>query len=90
MPKTILEILDFFRYFLDPSADNRVIMGGVRDLWKERIMKKLFNLSLLVAFLFGSTLTLATATDVYAQKRCEKCERGPDGKMVCKPVPCPK
>lgn len=22
-------------------------------------------------------------------KKCEKCERGKDGKMVCKPVPCP-
>lgn len=24
-----------------------------------------------------------------AAKRCEKCRRGDDGKMVCEPVPCP-
>lgn len=24
-----------------------------------------------------------------AAKRCEKCRRGDDGKMVCAPVPCP-
>jgi hypothetical protein len=24
-----------------------------------------------------------------SDKRCEKCKRGDDGKMVCEPVPCP-
>jgi hypothetical protein len=24
------------------------------------------------------------------KKRCEKCKRGADGKMVCEEVPCPK
>lgn len=27
---------------------------------------------------------------IASQKRCEKCKRGPDGKMECTPVPCPK
>lgn len=26
---------------------------------------------------------------VLFDKRCEKCKRGKDGKMVCVPVPCP-
>lgn len=53
-------------------------------------MKKLTNLAILGAFLLTSALSLMGASDAWAQKRCEKCERGPDGKMVCKPVPCPK
>lgn len=43
---------------------------------------------------------LASASSVWAlsktfspsqseAKKCEKCERGADGKMTCKPVPCP-
>lgn len=30
------------------------------------------------------------AATVLEKKRCEKCKRGPDGKMVCEEVPCPK
>ena len=30
------------------------------------------------------------AGGVVSDKVCEKCKRGPDDKMVCEPVPCPK
>jgi len=29
------------------------------------------------------------ASSTLQGKRCEKCKRGKDGKMVCEPVPCP-
>jgi hypothetical protein len=31
-----------------------------------------------------------SASTVLGDKRCEKCKRGPDGKMECETVPCPK
>ncbi len=38
----------------------------------------------------GATLHRPTLHGTVADKRCEKCKRGPDGKMVCEEVPCPK
>jgi len=29
------------------------------------------------------------STSTFSDRRCEKCRRGDDGKMVCEPVPCP-
>lgn len=64
-------------------------------------MKKLLNISILAALLLGitSAITLPTASvqaslkapsfSTLSDKRCEKCKRGDDGKMVCEPVPCP-
>ena len=63
-------------------------------------MKKALNSIVLGVFLLG-TLFIAlpgssaqaalgeASFDTLQKKRCEKCERGDDGKMVCKPVPCP-
>lgn len=64
-------------------------------------MKKLFKISLLAAVVLSfssiAPLILPTAEaalgestlQMTAGKRCEKCYRGDDGKMVCEPVPCP-
>ncbi len=38
----------------------------------------------------GATLHRPTSHGTLADKRCEKCKRGSDGKMVCEEVPCPK
>jgi len=35
--------------------------------------------------LHGKSKTISTLND----RRCEKCRRGDDGKMVCEPVACP-
>lgn len=64
-------------------------------------VKKILNLVVLTVFSLGvslwilpevraeSTLRAGFPDTILADKRCEKCERGPDGKIVCKPVPCP-
>jgi len=36
------------------------------------------------------TLKRPAAHATIGDKHCEKCKRGPDGKMVCEEVPCPK
>lgn len=64
-------------------------------------MKKLLDSILLGAFFLSVTLWVAPIPTAQAAlqetpygtaqgKRCEKCKRGPDGKMVCESVPCPK
>ena len=66
----------------------------------ESVMKKLKFTAIFGAFLLGAFLTLGSLNPVQASlgesgfdrsdaKKCEKCERGDDGKMVCKPIPCP-
>lgn len=63
-------------------------------------MKKALNFIVLGLFFVGGlcvALPLPSAQAALGEasfgtlqdKRCEKCERGDDGKMVCKPVPCP-
>jgi len=63
-------------------------------------MKKLSYLAMLSVFgLSMSALSVPAvqADEVFKapysqtileKKRCEKCKRGADGKMVCEPVPC--
>ena len=64
-------------------------------------MKKLLNSVMLGAFVLSVTFWVAPTPVAQAAvqestygtaqgKRCEKCKRGPDGKMVCEKVPCPK
>ena len=63
---------------------------------------KITVLMALAAFLIGSGLSGIPGADAsvsiksntktgstLSAKRCEKCKRGDDGKMVCEPVPCP-
>ena len=66
------------------------------------MMKKILTLTLAMSFF--STLGLlslghgnaeavvreSSLTELSQKKRCEKCKRGKDGKMVCEEVPCPK
>jgi len=65
-------------------------------------MKNIVQLLVITVFSLGLSLISLPETEakstlradfpdiVLADKRCEKCERGDDGKIVCKPVPCPK
>jgi len=50
---------------------------------------KIFTLSLafLLAFIYSFS---SLAKDNNPPPKCEKCYRGPDGKMKCESVPCPK
>lgn len=61
---------------------------------------KITVLTTLAAFLLGMGLLSVSGADaavsikpnnpaVFSAKKCEKCRRGDDGKMVCQPVPCP-
>lgn len=51
---------------------------------------KIFTLSLVAFSILGFSLgSLAQADDKNSPPKCEKCYRGPDGKMKCDPVPCP-
>lgn len=61
---------------------------------------KITVLTTLAAFLLGLGLLSVPGADAavslkaknpatFSAKRCEKCRRGEDGKMVCEPVPCP-
>lgn len=42
----------------------------------------------LLAALLAASVLLSQAG--FANNRCEKCSRGPDGKIECRPVPCPQ
>lgn len=61
---------------------------------------KITVLTTLAAFLMGMGLLSvpgagaavslkAPSPGTFSAKKCEKCRRGDDGKMVCQPVPCP-
>lgn len=52
---------------------------------------RIFTLTLIftLGFLFSFSSFLSAADNNPAPK-CEKCYRGPDGKMKCETVPCPK
>jgi hypothetical protein len=78
-------------------SDNEVRQGR----FKEIKMKNLFKISTL-ALMFLSVTSIVTLPSLSSQaslrepsasvlqdKKCEKCKRGDDGKMVCEPVPCP-
>ena len=93
--KKKLEKKDLFGHFSDR------IREWNRGRPKERDMKKLLNSIMLGVFCLSvafwlTPLSVAEAAmqessyGTLAGKRCEKCKRGPDGKMVCEQVPCPK
>ncbi len=44
-----------------------------------------------IFFSFAILLSLVSWAHAQGQPapKCEKCYRGPDGKVVCEPVPCP-
>ena len=64
-------------------------------------MKNLLKINLLAAVLVAIAATVilpsletqaslqAPSIQTLSDKRCEKCRRGEDGKMICEPVPCP-
>lgn len=64
-------------------------------------MKKLLKINIVGAVLLTITSMVIlptasseaslkeTSVSVLEAKKCEKCKRGDDGKMVCEPVPCP-
>lgn len=66
-----------------------------------RIMKNILKINTLGALLLTVTALVvlpsletqaslkAPSFQTLSDKRCEKCKRGDDGKMVCEPVPCP-
>ena len=67
-------------------------------------MRKIFSLVSLIVFVLGlafgslsfferqavSAFKEPAQETILFGKRCEKCKRGPDGKMECVEVPCPK
>jgi len=49
--------------------------------------------ALVFSLLFGFSLffvSLTAKAQGTSPPKCEKCYRGPDGKIVCEPVACPK
>ncbi|MBL7686221.1 MAG: hypothetical protein JNK65_09355 [Deltaproteobacteria bacterium] len=52
-------------------------------------MKKWISSLLLLTSIFTFS-ALTFAGDPPAKSQCEKCYRGPDGKIKCDPIPCPK
>ncbi len=57
----------------------------------DNMKHKTFTLSLLLALnLVFLPIFSSQAADKNPPPKCEKCYRGPDGKMKCESVPCPK
>lgn len=54
-----------------------------------KFLRKISSLAVIVAVLGVVGLSTAKAAPGGGAK-CEKCFRGPDGKIKCEPVPCPK
>lgn len=55
-------------------------------------MKKIMILSLSFLMLILAPLSSVQADEAKDKKapKCEKCYRGPDGKIVCEQIPCPE
>ncbi len=50
---------------------------------------KFITLSVAAIALLGFSVGSFLQADDKGTAKCEKCYRGPDGKMKCDPVPCP-
>ena len=53
-----------------------------------KLLKKISALAVILSVL--GVVGISSAQAQPGGSKCEKCFRGPDGKIKCEPVPCPK
>ena|GEM_PF-6708717 len=61
-----------------------------KALGRKKMKKKKMAFGLLVAFCMSLGFLAFSSAEDNPPPKCEKCYRGPDGKIKCEAVECPK